>query len=113
MGIEYILEILQRNIALKCTTTICLIWKSNRISFNQAIEELKNNFKVVDSVLSDKHVKSFIKYEYKPENVQSQLTNMIVYDLETFNTDKAVPYANCIYRLSKISVKYNRDITER
>ena len=34
----------------------CSIWKSNGISFNQAIEELKNNFKVVDSVISDKHV---------------------------------------------------------
>ena len=38
---------------------------------------------------------------------------MIVYDIETFNTDRAVPYANCIYRLSKISGKYIRDITER
>ena len=39
----------------------CLIWKSNGISFNQVIEnELKPNFKVVDNVISDKHVKSFI-----------------------------------------------------
>ena len=38
---------------------------------------------------------------------------MVVYDLETFNTDRAVPYASCIYRLSKISGKYNRDITQR
>ena len=45
----------------------CLIWKSNGISFSQAIEELKNNFKVVDNVISDKHVKSFIKYDYKPK----------------------------------------------
>ena len=36
----------------------CLIWRSNRISFNQVIEnELKPNFKVVDNVVSDKHVK--------------------------------------------------------
>ena len=38
---------------------------------------------------------------------------MIVYDLETFNTDKVVAYANCIYRLSKISGQQNRDITQR
>ena len=37
-----------------------------------------------------------IKYEYKPKKVQSQLTNMVIYDLETFNTDEAVPYASCI-----------------
>ena len=42
----------------------CLIWKSNGISFNKVIEdELKPNFKLVDNVISDKHGKSFIKYE--------------------------------------------------
>ena len=94
---------------------MCLIWKSDGISFDRAIKELKDNFKVVDNVISDKHVKSYIKYEYKPRKVQSQLTNMIVYDKETFSTIKCVPYANCIYRLSKISGntgKYYRDISE-
>ena len=38
---------------------------------------------------------------------------MVVYDIETFSTIKCVPYANCIYRLSKISGKYYRDITEK
>ena len=104
-----------RNTAIKILNNqFCLIWKSQNFSLNQAIEnELKLNFKVVDNVISDKHVKSYIKYEYKPKNVQSQLTNMVVFDLETFNIDKAVPYASCIYRLSKLSGKYNRDITQR
>ena len=61
---------------------------------------LEDNFRVVDNVLSDKHVKSIVKNEYKPKKVQSQLTNMIVYDLETFSNEKAVPYASCIHRLS-------------
>ena len=38
---------------------------------------------------------------------------MIVYDLETFNTDKAVPCASCIYRLKKLQVntieRYNTE----
>ena len=64
----------------------CIIWKSQIISFNQTIkDELKPNFKVVDDVISDKHVKRSFTYEYKPENFQSPLTNVIVYDLETFN----------------------------
>ena len=106
--------ITDRNIALKTHNNhFCLIWKSNGFSFSQAIKELKDNFKVIDNNISDKHVKSFIKYEYKHKRVQSQITNMIVYVLETYNTDRTVPYANCIYRLSKISDKYNRDITER
>ena len=45
-------------------------------------------------------------------NVQSQLTNMVVYDIESFNLDRAVHHAICIYRLSKFFAKYNRDVTE-
>ena len=106
--------ITERNIALyRFKNHFCLNWKSNGFSFSKATEELFLNFKVVDNVLSDKHVKSSIKYEYKPKKVQSQLFNMIVHELATFNTDRAIPYANCIYRLSKISGKYNRDITDR
>ena len=69
----------QRDISLFIYNNhFCLIWKSNGISFSQAIEELKNNFKVVDNVLSDKHVKSFIKYEYNPKKVKSPLNNIVV-----------------------------------
>ena len=65
--------------------TFCLIWKSQVISFNQATkEELKPNIKVVDNGITDKHVTTFIKYEYKPKKVQSPLTNMVTYDIETF-----------------------------
>ena len=73
----------------------CIIWKSNDISFNQAIEELKLNFKIVDNVISDKHVVKFIKYEYTSKKVHSALTNTIVYDLQTYNKDRAVPYCSC------------------
>ena len=44
---------------------------------------------------------------------QSQLTNVIVYDIETFNTINCFPYANRIYKLAKISSIYNRDITKQ
>ena len=84
----------------------CLIWKSHGISFNQVIRnELKPNFKVGDNVVSDIHVKTFPKFEYNPKKVKSSLTNVVVYDLETFNKIRAVPYCSCIYKLSKISGK--------
>ena len=38
---------------------------------------------------------------------------MIVFDLETINTKKAVRYGHCIFRLNKNSGKYNRHIRER
>ena len=58
-------NITQRNTALKIHNNhFCLIWKSDNVSFNQVIEnELKPNFKVVDNVIPDKHVKGFIKHE--------------------------------------------------
>ena len=91
----------------------CLISKSDGISFEKATTDLKDNFKVVNNVISDKHVQSFIKYEYNPKKVKSPLTNIVVYDLETFNKIRAVPYCSCIYKLSKIPGKCQRDISEQ
>ena len=104
----------QRDTALKIHNNhFCLIWKSDGVSFDKAIKYLKDNLKVVDNVISDKHVKSFFKYEYNPKKIKSQLTNIVVYDLETFNKIRAVPYCSCIYKLSKSSGTYHRDISEQ
>ena len=74
---------------------------------------MKPNFKVVDNFISDKHLKGFIKYEYKPKNVKSLSTNITVYDLETFNEIQAAPYASGKHKVSKNSGKYYRDISEQ
>ena len=51
-------NITQKTIAIKIHKNhFCLIWKSNGVSFDRAIKELKDNFRVVDNVISDKHVK--------------------------------------------------------
>ena len=98
----------------------CSIWKSQNVSFNKAIQELKSNFKNVDKNTFDKHVENFFQYEYNPKKAQSQTTNMIVYDMETYNTDRVVPYSNnsilylfLICKLSKLPGKHSRDITQR
>ncbi len=105
----------KRNIALeRHKKPLWLIWKSNVISFKKAIEELKNNFKVVDKVINDKLVKTFNKCEYKPKKVQTQLTKLIVFDLEIFNTDRMLSLCNLyIYGLRASSGRSNRDITQR
>ena len=90
----------------------CLIWKSQGVSFNQAIQELKNNFKIVDNYITDENVNSHFKYEFVPKKIQSHLSNFIVYDLETHNTDRARPYNMTFYRLSKIAGRYSRDPTQ-
>ena len=45
--------------------------------------------------------------------MQAPLTNIAVYHLETFNKDIVVAYCRCIYKLSKVSGKYNRVIREK
>ena len=73
----------------------CLFWKSQSVSFNQAIQALKNNFKIFDNYIAEENVKSYFKYEYKPKKIESHQTNFLVYDLETLNTDRARPYVFC------------------
>ena len=104
----------QKDTALKIHENhFCLIWKSDRISFDKAIKQIKDDFKVVDNVISDKHVKSYIKNDYKPKKVKSPSNKILLYDLQTFDKIRAVPYCSCIYKLSKISGKYHRYISEQ
>ena len=89
----------------------CLIWKSEGISFKDAIKELKDNFEIVDNYITEENVNSHFKYEFTPKKIESHLTNFIVYDLETYSTDRARPYCISFYRLSKIAGRYDRDQT--
>ena len=88
----------------------CLIWKSQGVSFNQAINELKANFKIVDNYITEENVISLFKYEFIPKKIESHLTNFIVYDLETLNSDRARPYCISFCLLSKLAGGYNRDL---
>ena len=88
-----------------------LIWKSEGISFHQANEELKDDFKIVDNYKTEENVKSYFENIYQTEKIESHLTNFIVYDVETHNTDRTRPYNMTFYRLSKLTGSYNRDLT--
>ena len=88
-----------------------LLWKTQCISFNQVIKELKENFKMVDNYITQENVESFFKYEFTPKKIESHPINFIVYDLETINTDRAKPYKMTFYRLSKVAGRYDRDPT--
>ena len=88
-----------------------LIWKSEGVRFNQAIKELKDNFKIDDNFITEENLNSHFKHEFIPKKIESHLTNCITYDLEKHNTDRARPYVFCFYRLSKLSVRYDRDLT--
>ena len=105
-------SVTERNNALYLYNNhFCLIWKSEGISFHQAIKGLKDNFKMIDKFITEENNKSHFEYIYKPKKIESYLTNFIVYDLETHNTDRARPFVFCFYRISKLVGKYNRDLT--
>ena len=89
----------------------CLKWKSEGVSFNQAVRELKDIFKMVDNFITEEKVNSHFKYEFIPKKIESHLTNFIVYEIETHTTDRAPPCKMTFYRLSKISGRYGRDPT--
>ena len=88
-----------------------LVWKSEGVSFKQAVQELKDNFKMVDNFKTEENVISHFKYEFTPKKIESHMTNFIVYDLETYSSDRARPYNMTFYRLRKIAGRYSRDPT--
>ena len=90
----------------------CLIWKSEGKSFRDAIQEIKDNFRIIDNYITEENVNSHFEYEFNPKKIDSHLTNFIVYDIETYSTDRARPYNMTFYRLSKISGRYKRDPTK-
>ena len=48
-------------------THSCLIWKSQNVSFKDAIRELKDNFKKIDNYKTEENVNSHFKYEFIPK----------------------------------------------
>ena len=103
-------SITNRDIALYLYNDhFCLIWKSQGKSFKDTIQELKDNFKIVDNYITEENVNAYFKYEFIPKKIKSHLTNFIVYDLETLNTDRDKPYKMTIHRLSKIAGRNYRD----
>ena len=47
----------------------CLIWKSQGVGFNQAVQELKINFKMIDNYITEENVNSPFKYEFIPKKL--------------------------------------------
>ena len=103
------LEILLEEIKLCFYTTIIFVWfwKSENVSFIGAKRELKENFKVVGNYITEENVNSHFIYICTLKKIESHLTNFTRHDLETHNTDSAI----CVYILSKLAGRYNRDLT--
>ena len=66
---------------------------------------------MVDKYITEENVKSHFECKFTPEKIDSHLTNIIVYDLETHSKDRARAYNMTFYHLSKLSGKHGRDLT--
>ena len=62
---------------------ISLKWKSEGVSFNQAIKELKGNFKIVHNFITEENVNSHFKYELIPQKIDSHLTIFFIRSCNT------------------------------
>ena len=87
------------------------ILKSEGGSFSKALEEVEKNFKIIDIVNSHDNVDNYFKYELKPKKIESQISNVIVYDIETYDKNKDVPNWVSLDWLGKIAEWHNRDLT--
>ena len=88
----------------------CVIWG---ISLAKATKEVETNFKYINNTVTDSNVKNHKEYKFNPKKVEYQTNNICVYDIETFNRDRAVPYAIGYFPVSKMGIsKYNRDLTK-
>ena len=62
----------ERNIALYLhNNQFWLIRKSEGVSLNQAIIELKDNFKIVIDLITVENVNSQFKYKFMPKEIES------------------------------------------
>ena len=83
------------------------------VSIKPDKKQKKTNFKTVDNFITEENVNSHFQYEFIPNQIESQLTNLIVDNLETHNTDRARPCISTFYRLSKIAGKYNSNMKQK
>ena len=47
----------------------CLIRKFEKVSFNQAIKEMKDNFKIVGNYITEENVNSHFKFDFIPKKL--------------------------------------------
>ena len=65
----------------------CVIWKTKKTSFTDAIKELEDNFKYEAKQISDNILKQVQEYKFPISNEKDCLYAVSAFDLETANVD--------------------------
>ena len=93
----------------------CVIWKTKKTSFTDAIKELEDNFKYEANQISDNILKQVQEYKFPISNEKDCLYAVFAFDLETANVDYkqyCVPYAAGCYHLNRLKECYNGNLSE-
>ena len=70
---------------------------------------MKDNFNIVDNYITEENNNTHFKYEDIHKKIESHLSDFIVYDLETLNTDRTKPHNMTFYRKRKLAGRYRQD----
>ena len=54
------------------------ILKIGKVSFTESVEEIKSKWTIVKNRMSLDNSNSFLKYDYKPEKIESQVNSFVV-----------------------------------
>ena len=93
----------------------CVIWKTKKTNFTNAIEELENNFEYQPNHITDNILKQVVEYKFPISNEKDCLYAVFAFDFDTVNfqyQEFCEPYAAGCYHLDRLKECYNGDLTE-
>ena len=93
----------------------CVIWKTVKTNFTDAIKELKKNFEYQTNHIIDNILKQVVEYKFPISNEKDCLFAVFSFDLETVNVpyqEFCETYAAGCYHLHRLRECYNGDLTE-
>ena len=93
----------------------CVIWKTEKTNFTDAIKELEKNFDYQPNHITDNISKQVVEYKFPISNEKDCLFAVFSFDLETVNVpyqEFCETYAASCYHLDRSKECYNGDLTE-
>ena len=93
----------------------CVIWKTRKTNFTDAIKEIENSFEYQPKHLNNNNLKQVVEYKFPISNEKDCLFAVFSFDLETVNVpyqEFCETYATGCYHLDRLKECYNGDLTE-
>ena len=91
-----------------------MIWKNNLSdSLLRTVKEVKDNFKYITKRTDTKNLKKVKKYTFPHKTYLHELDKVFVFHSETYTKKEyAYPYAIGLYDVSRLNIRYKRDLKD-